>query len=385
MHRSFANAAIDIDADTRALIDAFDEEIAAWQMSPSTRGFDVAAAQLAFWTESLANVRLEGEEGRAEDVFLSRYGSEGEGPRAALNSANALAYALGALLPERPGAPETSSAEFVHDLHTIVMHRLLPEERLGVWRETEVDVIDTRDPRRLKPTCPAAEIREAMDEWSRAFARNAWRGRHPLLRSGLAHLDFVAKHPYPDGNGRVGRVLVNAMHVEAGLPALPISRIFETSRRSYHLAIGAAEDANSAGPYLAYHAEAGFHAARHLRELARGLDKIVRATGAAFEKAGLERREARALALAVAGFPVASATTLAERSFLRDEKKVERAMTALADAGAAERLSGAQFGGRLGAGPLWRAREPLALLVKPYRYQVRQSRSLSAEDGEPER
>lgn len=39
---------------------------------------------------------------------------------------------------------------------------------------------------------------------------------HPAVRAVLGHFFFVYIHPYMDGNGRLGRFLMNAMLVSAG-------------------------------------------------------------------------------------------------------------------------------------------------------------------------
>ncbi len=39
---------------------------------------------------------------------------------------------------------------------------------------------------------------------------------HPLLIVGLAVLDFLVVHPFEDGNGRVARILTNALLADAG-------------------------------------------------------------------------------------------------------------------------------------------------------------------------
>lgn len=41
---------------------------------------------------------------------------------------------------------------------------------------------------------------------------------HPAVRAVLGHLIFVFIHPYSDGNGRVGRFLMNAMLASGGYP-----------------------------------------------------------------------------------------------------------------------------------------------------------------------
>lgn len=58
----------------------------------------------------------------------------------------------------------------------------------------------------------------------------------PLLRTALTHLEFEALHPFEDGNGRVGRMLVTLMLWRAGLITAPhfyISRYFEEHKDDY--------------------------------------------------------------------------------------------------------------------------------------------------------
>ncbi|HEY8962230.1 MAG TPA: Fic/DOC family N-terminal domain-containing protein [Luteolibacter sp.] len=57
-----------------------------------------------------------------------------------------------------------------------------------------------------------------------------------LLRTALAHVEFEALHPFKDGNGRVGRMLVTLMLWKSGVISAPhfyISRFFEDHKDDY--------------------------------------------------------------------------------------------------------------------------------------------------------
>jgi Fic family protein len=57
-----------------------------------------------------------------------------------------------------------------------------------------------------------------------------------LLRTALAHAEFEALHPFEDGNGRVGRMLITLMLWQGGAIAAPhfyISRYFEAHKDEY--------------------------------------------------------------------------------------------------------------------------------------------------------
>ena len=66
----------------------------------------------------------------------------------------------------------------------------------------------------------------------------------PAVRAVLGY--FVYVHPYPDGNGRIGRFLMNLMLTAAGYPwtVIPVER-----RDAYMAALEAASVRQDIGPF----------------------------------------------------------------------------------------------------------------------------------------
>jgi Fic family protein len=59
----------------------------------------------------------------------------------------------------------------------------------------------------------------------------------PLVRAGLAHVQFETIHPFLDGNGRIGRLLVTLLVEQWGLldsPLLYLSLAFKKRREEYY-------------------------------------------------------------------------------------------------------------------------------------------------------
>ncbi len=67
----------------------------------------------------------------------------------------------------------------------------------------------------------------------------------PLVQVGLAHAQFETIHPFLDGNGRIGRLLITFLLVEKGLlsrPVLYLSHYFKRHRAEYYDRLQAVRD-----------------------------------------------------------------------------------------------------------------------------------------------
>jgi len=76
-----------------------------------------------------------------------------------------------------------------------------------------------------------------------------------LVRIGLAHAQFETIHPFLDGNGRVGRLLVTFLLTEAGIlkkPVLYLSHHFKRHRTQYYERLQAVRDEGAWEEWLAF-------------------------------------------------------------------------------------------------------------------------------------
>ena len=81
---------------------------------------------------------------------------------------------------------------------------------------------------------PVEEMRECLGAWER-FLHD--RSLPPLAQAALLHSQFEAIHPFLDGNGRIGRLLITLFLVEREIlptPLLYLSAFFEATRRDYY-------------------------------------------------------------------------------------------------------------------------------------------------------
>lgn len=99
---------------------------------------------------------------------------------------------------------------------------------------------------------PPDRVMECLGPWE-AFLHD--RSLPPLVHAALAHSQFEAIHPFLDGNGRVGRLLITLLLVERGIlpsPLLYLSAFFEATRREYYAHLLAATEKGAWEEWLDY-------------------------------------------------------------------------------------------------------------------------------------
>lgn len=117
------------------------------------------------------------------------------------------------------------------------MHRILvrsPKNRPGQYRDVQVMIGDENrglpEARFVPP--PPDRVSEAMKAWERFCNPDAIesgsRLRFPqIVEMAMAHYQFETIHPFSDGNGRLGRAIVNISAVKSGLIAQPVCNVSE--------------------------------------------------------------------------------------------------------------------------------------------------------------
>lgn len=127
--------------------------------------------------------------------------------------------------------PEQLSQETIINIHKELMMNI--DSRTG-YRTGDVRIMRSR----FKST-PHPYIKADMDLLLKWYMEK--RGRmHPLALAGIFHHKFEKIHPFFDGNGRTGRMVLNAMLLSEGYPPMIIQK---KTRARYLDALGNADAA----------------------------------------------------------------------------------------------------------------------------------------------
>jgi fido (protein-threonine AMPylation protein) len=141
----------------------------------------------------------------------------------------------------------------VREVHKIAMELVwavdppVTNDAPGAWRRTGVNVRDVR-------VSLPAEVPMHLADWSESTKDRT--RLHPIARAAKHHAWFERIHPFVDGNGRVGRLLLNFMLVQSGYPP---AIILATQRARYLQALRKADEENY-GPISEAVARATSHA-----------------------------------------------------------------------------------------------------------------------------
>lgn len=186
--------------------------------------------------EAVLSSRIEGTQASLSDLLYFEAAEE-EPPRApdvreVQNYVRAMEYGLERLnrLP--------LSLRRVREIHARLMRGVRGEEkRPGEFRQIQNWIgppgCSLAEATFVPP--PVPEMMESLGGWEK-FLHEA-RGIPPLIQCAMMHYQFEAIHPFVDGNGRVGRLLITFFLCERGhlpQPLLYLSAFFERYRDEYY-------------------------------------------------------------------------------------------------------------------------------------------------------
>ncbi len=157
---------------------------------------------------------------------------------------------------------------------------------------------------------PEAAVPDLVDDLVAFIARD---DIPPIALAAIAHAQLETIHPFADGNGRVGRCLIHAIHRRAGLAPLfvpPVSIVMAARPRSYIAGLVGFRE-GEVGAWVASFAEAVHQAATEGKAMADDIEVLRKAW---HERSGQPRRGSAAARLLelIPASPILSASTASE-------------------------------------------------------------------------
>ena len=203
--------------------------------------------------EAVLSSKIEGTQASLTDLYLHEVSPTGRAVGDVAEVANyvrALERGL-ELLEELP-----ICLRLVNEMHSVLMRRLRGSEmRPGELREAQNWIgapgTPIHEAQYVPP--PPSMVRGLLEDWERFV--NLESRLPPLVQCALMHYQFEAIHPYLDGNGRVGRLLITLFLCARGIlsqPLLYLSAYFEHNRDEYYAQLQRVTRTGNWTPWLVY-------------------------------------------------------------------------------------------------------------------------------------
>lgn len=187
--------------------------------------------------EAVLSSRIEGTEATMGDVLGFEAGQEPESPTRRDDIYEVLNYRSALRRAEELMAELPLSLRVVRQAHAVLLRGVRGQNKApGQFRRTP-NWIGPRGCTVEEATfvpVGAEQLPDAMTAWERYIHRDA---PDRLVQLAVLHAEFEALHPFLDGNGRLGRMLVPLFMWQAGLiraPRFYISAYFESHRDAYY-------------------------------------------------------------------------------------------------------------------------------------------------------
>jgi Fic family protein len=132
------------------------------------------------------------------------------------------------------------SLRLIREVHGVLLTGARGGHRApGEFRRTQNWIGGSRPSKARFVPPPPHEMMAALDNLEK-FLHDEQERTPPLIKAGLAHVQFETIHPFLDGNGRVGRLLITLLLCAEGVlsqPFLYLSLYFKQNRADYYDAL----------------------------------------------------------------------------------------------------------------------------------------------------
>jgi Fic family protein len=186
--------------------------------------------------EAVLSAQIEGTESSLSDLLLFELD---QAPGVPLNDVQEVSNCVAAMdhgmQRIREGFP--MSSRLIREMHEKLLGKGRGSKKEpGHFRRSQNWVGGTRPGNAVFVPPPPVEVAECVSDLEK-FIHKLDAGIPVVIQAGMAHVQFETIHPFLDGNGRIGRLLITLMLCSSGVlrePLLYLSLFFKENRAEYY-------------------------------------------------------------------------------------------------------------------------------------------------------
>jgi Fic family protein len=237
------------------------------------------------------------------------------------------------------------SLRLIREVHKVLLRSRRGGNLAGEFRRSQVWIGGTRPGNAAFVPPPANEIAACLKPFER-FLHDEPDVTPPLVKIALAHVQFETIHPFLDGNGRVGRLLIALQLAADGLlrqPLLYLSLHFKEHRQTYYELLNRVRESGDWEAWLEFFAEAVQSSATQAASSAKRLLDLASSDAIHIERLGRASASALGIHRALQRQPIATAASLSAATGLT-QATVNKSLAHLERIGIVDELTSKQRG-----------------------------------------
>ena len=212
--------------------------------------------------ESLASSEIENINTTVEQVLKNQLFAESEqrpADKEVLRYRNAIMYGF----EQMPKFPISTR------LIIGINKQLLPHNSYADYRTTQNKIVNSLNNEVIYIPPLASEVHSLMGNWEN-YIHTQDDKTDPLIKAAISHYQFEAIHPFGDGNGRTGRILIVLYLIQEDiltLPILYISGYINRNRADYYRLLNEVTTKQAWKPFVIFMLTAFYVQAKETKEI----------------------------------------------------------------------------------------------------------------------
>lgn len=228
--------------------------------------------------EAVASSQIEGSHTSFDELLLYEMDLAGDIPQVNVDACETLAYVAAATYGEervRQQGQAALNSQLIQELHGRLMGgqaRYTP----GHFRTIQNHIGGLSLEQAMFVPPPSTEVKRLMSDLETLlqYQPDGNMVTSILMRAAIAHVQFEAIHPFIDGNGRIGRMLLPMMLQADGEPPIHLATFLKIRQRDYYAALRDAQMRLSWAPWVSLFLECVIASCRHTGHIIEVLDDL---------------------------------------------------------------------------------------------------------------
>lgn len=224
--------------------------------------------------EALLSSQIEGTQSSLSDLMLFEHNQK---PKVSLedveevsNYVKAISYGLNRLKDDFP-----LSLRLLKEIHGILLSGGRGSSKLpGEFRRSQNWIGGTRPGNALFVPPPVDYLGDCLSDFEKFLHDESL---PVLIKAGLAHVQFETIHPFLDGNGRVGRLLITLLLCANGMldePILYLSLYLKQNRHTYYELLQEVRESGTWETWLEFFLRGVYHSSKQAIQTAEAINHL---------------------------------------------------------------------------------------------------------------